>query len=103
MKISLLNKYVQLKAPEPVKEHLEIMDSKEKKNVINKNKVDSSEISASHSGSFEDRKLSIAKSSILYEVSVGSSPAKIASLKSAVENGTYKISADDLAETILKK
>lgn len=68
-----------------------------------KNQVDSSEISESHSGSFEDKKIMVAKSAILYDVSVNTSAKKIEALKQAIENGTYDIPAEELAETILKK
>ncbi len=67
-----------------------------------KNKVDSSEISSSHTGSFDDKRLSVAKSSILYDVSVNTSSARIEDLKASVENGTYDVPTNLLADTILK-
>jgi len=68
-----------------------------------KNQVDTSEISASHSGSFEDKKLMIAKSAILYDVTVGTSPNSrgIEELKTAVQNGTYEVPAEDIADAII--
>lgn len=67
-----------------------------------KNKVDSSEISSSHTGSFDDKRLAVAKSAILYDVSVNTSSAKIQDLKASVENGTYNVPTILLADAILK-
>lgn len=67
-----------------------------------KNKVDSSEISSSHTGSFDDKRLAVAKSAILYDVSVNTSSAKIQNLKASVENGTYNVPTILLADAILK-
>ena len=103
MKISLTNKYIQPQhRVEPVAEQSKAA-SVENKGVTFKNKVDSAEISSGHSGTFEDKRLMVAKSAILYDVSVGSSPGRIAELKAAVENGSYKVPTNDLAETILKE
>lgn len=67
-----------------------------------KNKVDSSEISSSHTGSFDDKRLAVAKSAILYDVSVNTSSAKIQDLKASIENGTYNVPTNLLADAILK-
>jgi anti-sigma28 factor (negative regulator of flagellin synthesis) len=71
-----------------------------------KNPVDTAEISSSHSGSFEDKKLMIAKSAILYDVSVNASSTsaeKIEGLKQSISNGTYEVSGEDIANSILKE
>ncbi|MGI6727439.1 MAG: flagellar biosynthesis anti-sigma factor FlgM [Anaerovoracaceae bacterium] len=71
-----------------------------------KNKVDTTEISGSHSGKFEDKKLMVAKAAILYDVSVNpsaTSPERIEELKKAIDNNTYDVPANMLADTILKK
>ncbi len=102
MRISFLNKYIQPIKPEAVAEQSKAA-AVENKGIISKNKVDSAEISSSHTGSFDDKRLMVAKSSILYDVSVGSSPSRIAELKAAIENGTYEVPTNDLAETILKE
>lgn len=102
MKISLLNKYIQPQKPEAITEQAKPA-TVENKGITGKSKVDSAEISSSHSASFDDKRLMVAKSSILYDVSVGSSPNKVAELKEAVENGSYKVPTNDLTETILKK
>ncbi|HML37266.1 MAG TPA: flagellar biosynthesis anti-sigma factor FlgM [Bacillota bacterium] len=76
--------------------------TEENKKYVLKNKVDSAEISSTHSGSFDDKRLSVAKSAILYDVSVNTSASRIENLKKSVENGTYRIPTDLLADVILK-
>lgn len=76
--------------------------TEENKKYVLKNKVDSAEISSTHSGSFDDKRLSVAKSAILYDVSVNTSSARIEDLKKSVENGTYRVPTDLLADVILK-
>lgn len=78
------------------------ISTEENKKYTLKNKVDSSEISSSHTGSFDDKRLSVAKSAILYDVSVNTSYAKIEDLKASVENGAYHVPTDLLADAILK-
>lgn len=78
------------------------ISTEENKKYTLKNKVDSSEISSSHTGSFDDKRLSVAKSAILYDVSVNTSTAAINNLKASVENGTYEVPTDLLADAILK-
>lgn len=76
--------------------------TEENKKYVLKNKVDSAEISSTHSGSFDDKRLSVAKSAILYDVSVSTSSARIEDLKKSVEDGTYGVPTDLLADAILK-
>ncbi len=78
------------------------VSTEENKKYTLKNKVDSNEISSSHTGSFDDKRLSVAKSAILYDVSVNTSSAKIEDLKASVENGTYSVPTNLLADAILK-
>jgi anti-sigma28 factor (negative regulator of flagellin synthesis) len=78
------------------------ISTEENKKYTLKNKVDSNEISSSHTGSFDDKRLSVAKSAILYDVSVNTSSAKIQDLKASVENGTYNVPTNLLADAILK-
>lgn len=78
------------------------VSTEENKKYTLKNKVDSNEISSSHTGSFDDKRLAVAKSAILYDVSVNTSSAKIQDLKASVENGTYKVPTPLLADAILK-
>ena len=105
MEISFINKskhvqtqQVQDRATDPARN----ISTEENKKYVLKNKVDSSEISDSHSGSFEDKRISVAKSAILYDVSVGSSPKTIQALKSAVESGTYDVPSNMIADKLLK-
>jgi len=78
------------------------VSTEENKKYTLKNKVDSNEISSSHTGSFDDKRLSVAKSAILYDVSVNTSSAKIEDLKASVENGSYNVPTNLLADAILK-
>jgi anti-sigma28 factor (negative regulator of flagellin synthesis) len=78
------------------------ISTEENKKYTIKNKVDSAEISSSYSGSFEDKRISVAKSAILYDVTVSSSEKRIAELKKAVEQGTYNVPSNLIADSILK-
>ena len=102
MKISFLNKYIQTKSADPVKEQITNLPRTDSTKASQKSKVDSTQISESHSSGFDDKRLTVAKSSILYDVTVGTSPKRIAELKTSVENGTYKVPTDALAEAMLK-
>jgi anti-sigma28 factor (negative regulator of flagellin synthesis) len=78
------------------------INTEENSKYVNKNRVDSAEISSTHSGTFDDKRISIAKSSILYDVSVNVSENRIQELKAAIEKGEYNVPANILAEEILK-
>ncbi len=78
------------------------ISTEENKKYTLKNKVDSAEISSSHTGSFDDKRLAVAKSAILYDVSVNTSTARIQELKAAVEKGSYEVPTNLLADAILK-
>lgn len=78
------------------------ISTEENKKYIMKNKVDSAEISSSHTGSFDDKRLSVAKSAILYDVSVNTSASQIQELKDAVDKGAYDVPTNLLADAILK-
>lgn len=80
------------------------ISTEENKKYTLKNKVDSSEISSSHTGSFDDKRFSVAKSAILYDVTVNtSSAARVEELKASIDNGTYDVPANLLADAILKE
>ena len=102
MKISFLNKYIQTKGIDPVKEQISSLQKTDSAKASQKSKVDSTQISESHSSGFEDKRITVAKSSILYDVTVGTSPKRIAELKTSVDNGTYKVPTDVLADAMLK-
>lgn len=79
------------------------IQTEENSKYVQKNKVDSSEISSSSTGTFDDKRITVAKSAILYEVSVKTSEDRIQELKTAIEKGEYDIPANILAEEILKR
>ena len=105
MEISFVNKSKTIQ-PQQIQDHnndpAKNISTEENKKYTLKNKVDSSEISSSHTGSFDDKRLAVAKSAILYDVSINTSPAKIEELKASVENGTYNVPANLIADAILK-
>ena len=105
MEISFLNKSKAIQ-PQQVQDinsdPAKNISTEENKKYTLKNKVDSAEISSSHTGSFDDKRLSVAKSAILYDVSVNTSASKIEDLKASVENGSYDVPTNLLADAILK-
>ena len=105
MEISFVNKSKTVQ-PQQIQDHnndpAKNVGTDENKKYTLKNKVDSAQISSTHSGSFDDKRLTVAKSAILYDVSVNTSSAKIEDLKKSVENGSYKVPTDLLADAILK-
>lgn len=104
MKISFQNnsKSVQSKQTQDIsKDAAKNIGAEDSKNVSQKNKVDSTQISSSRNASFDDKRLSGAKSAILLDVSVNTSD-RIQELKESVKNGTYKVPTELLAEEILK-
>lgn len=96
MKIPYLNNNLKI-------QQKQLKDGIDQKQKINGQKTDlkantdSSEIS----GSFDDNRLSVAKSAILFDVSVKESD-RISEIKAAVQNGTYHVPSDILAEELLK-
>ena len=105
MEISFVNKskavqpqQVRDTASDPVRN----ISTEENNKYINKNKVDSAEISSSHSGSFDDKRIAVAKSAMLYGVSVNTSENRVQELKNAIKDGSYDVPANMIAEEILK-
>jgi hypothetical protein len=76
MEISFVNKSKTVQ-PQQIQDHnndpARNVGTEENKKYTLKNKVDRAEISSTHSGSFDDKRLSVAKSAILYDVSVNTS------------------------------
>jgi anti-sigma28 factor (negative regulator of flagellin synthesis) len=64
-------------------------------------RVDSAEISAGHIGAFEDKRLSVAKSTILYDVSLSAFADRLAELRERVEDGSYRVPDGALADALL--
>ena len=102
MKISLVNNpAVQSKiGQETAAESTRRIDSDAQKGVA-KNKLDSSEISNDRSASFDDSRVAVAKSAILYDVTVKESD-RLSELKVAVKNGTYHVPTNELVDALLK-
>ncbi|WKY45528.1 flagellar biosynthesis anti-sigma factor FlgM [Eubacteriaceae bacterium ES2] len=99
MKIGYLNNNVSIQQNQ-TKDSLDVKN-KSKDGLSAKGKTDSNEISSERSVDFEDNRLAIAKSAILFDVSVKESD-RVAELKAAINNGTYHVSSEDLAEALLK-
>lgn len=76
-------------------------DVQESKKNSAKNKLDSNEISTGRSTSFDDSRISVAKSAILYDVTVKDSD-RLSELKEAVKNGTYHVPTETLVDALLK-
>ena len=67
-----------------------------------KNRVDSSEISGSHAVNvFEDKRLSSFKAALLYELSSEHMSKQAEEIKERVQNGSYDVQDEVLAEALL--
>lgn len=105
MEISFVNKS---KAIQPQQQQDANIDparnisTEDNKKYVIKNKVDSLEILSSHSGSFDDKRIAVAKSAVLYDVTVNPNTAEIQELKEAVQKGAYDVPANILADIMLK-
>ncbi|MDR1246299.1 MAG: flagellar biosynthesis anti-sigma factor FlgM [Clostridiales Family XIII bacterium] len=64
-------------------------------------RVDSADISASHIGLFEDKRLSVAKSAVLYDVSLSAFTDRLEEIRERVESGSYKVTDEELADALL--
>ncbi len=108
MEISFVNKSKAIQPQQvrdPASDPARNLGTEENSKYVLKNKVDSSEISSTHSGTYDDKRITVAKSAILYDVSdasVGISENRIGELKAAIENGEYDVPANILADEILK-
>lgn len=76
------------------------VSSEENKKYTVKNKVDSAEISSSYSGNYDDKRITVAKSSVLYDVTMGGNN-RIGEIAQDINDGTYNVSAELLAKAIL--
>ncbi|MDR3295274.1 MAG: hypothetical protein LBT26_05550 [Clostridiales Family XIII bacterium] len=100
MEISLLTKTKAVQ-PQPSQDAPRAVRSEESDRPASKSKVDSAEISGSHAGNFEDKRLSVAKSALLYETSAPAPEQRIGELKGQVERNAYAVSDEDLADVLL--
>ena len=64
-------------------------------------KLDSAEISAGRAGVLEDKRLAVAKSAILYDVSLSAFTDRLEAIRNRVEDGSYNVPDADLAEALL--
>lgn len=102
MKIGLGNPIIQSKIGQDIaSESTRKADIKETQGSVAKVKTDSAEISGERTTSFEDSRINVAKSAVLYDVTVKESD-RLSELKKAVQNGTYHVSASDIADAMLK-
>jgi anti-sigma28 factor (negative regulator of flagellin synthesis) len=75
--------------------------SGEDEKAVAKSKTDSAEISSARAGAFEDKRLSVAKSALLYELALDAPGARAAELKDRVESGEYRVSDEYLADSLI--
>ncbi len=105
MEISFVNKNKAVQ-PQQVRDSssdpIRKIDKEDGSEYVQKNRVDRAEISSNHSGTFEDSRISVAKSAILNEVALPTSHDRIQELKDAIEKGEYDVPTNILAEEILK-
>ena len=78
------------------------ISTEENNKYVLKNKVDKAEISSSYTGTFEDLRIAVDKSALLYDVSGNINEELVKELKAAIEDGSYDVPANILAEEILK-
>jgi anti-sigma28 factor (negative regulator of flagellin synthesis) len=66
-----------------------------------KSKTDSSEISSGRAGAFEDKRLSVAKSALLYELSVDAPESRLNEIREKIDGGEYRVDDEYLAGSLL--
>ena len=66
-----------------------------------KNRVDSSDISGNHVNGFEDKRLSMFKAALIYELSSDCQGKQVEEIKERIEKGVYEVSDEDLAEALI--
>jgi anti-sigma28 factor (negative regulator of flagellin synthesis) len=101
MEISLIGKTKALQ-PQPAQDAPKITKDEDGEKNTASRKVDSSEISAGHIGVFEDKRLSVAKSAILYDVSLSAFADRLEELRSRVADGDYDVPDAELANALFE-
>jgi anti-sigma28 factor (negative regulator of flagellin synthesis) len=101
MEISLIGKTKALQ-PQTAQDAPKITKDGESGKSASSRKVDSSEISASHIGVFEDKRLSVAKSAILYDVSLSAFSDRLEEIRGRVEDGSYNVPDEELANALFE-
>jgi anti-sigma28 factor (negative regulator of flagellin synthesis) len=100
MEISLIGKPKALQ-PKTAQDPPRVARDEESEKTAASRKMDSAEISAGHVGAFEDKRLSVAKSAILYDVSLSAFTDRLEEIRNRVEDGSYSVPDADLAEALL--
>ncbi|MDR0425098.1 MAG: hypothetical protein LBH39_06605 [Clostridiales Family XIII bacterium] len=66
-----------------------------------KGKTDTAEISSGHAGAFGDKRLSVAKSALLYEISSDAPERRLADIRGQVASGAYHVPDSALVDALL--
>ncbi|MDR1573242.1 MAG: hypothetical protein LBS24_02915 [Clostridiales Family XIII bacterium] len=101
MEISLIGKTKALQ-PQTAQDPPKIARENDGEKNAGARRIDSAEISAGHAGAFEDKRLSVAKSTILYDVSLSAFADRLAEIRGRVEEGAYDVPDAELAEALLE-
>jgi anti-sigma28 factor (negative regulator of flagellin synthesis) len=105
MEISLINKTKTVQpqpspeAPQDAAKSAKISGEGDRSSA--KSKVDSAEISSAYAGISDDKRLSVAKSSILSELAVSASEQRLGALREQVRDEAYEVPDDTLADALL--
>jgi anti-sigma28 factor (negative regulator of flagellin synthesis) len=100
MEISLIGKPKALQT-QTAQDSPRIVKDADGEKTVSSRKVDSAEISAGHVGAFEDKRLSVAKSAILYDVSLSAFADRLEEIRVRVEEGSYNVPDATLADALL--
>ncbi|MDR2355986.1 MAG: flagellar biosynthesis anti-sigma factor FlgM [Clostridiales Family XIII bacterium] len=100
MEISLIGKPKALQAQTAQDPPNKIAREEDGERAAASRKVDSADISAGHAGAFEDKRLSIAKSTILYDISLSAFAERLEEIRSRVEDGSYSVPDAELADAL---
>jgi anti-sigma28 factor (negative regulator of flagellin synthesis) len=101
MEISLIGKTKALQ-PQTAQDPPKVVKDEDGEKSSGARRTDSAEISAGHIGAFEDKRLSVVKSTILYDVSLSAFSDRLEEIRVRVEEGTYKVADADLADALLE-
>jgi anti-sigma28 factor (negative regulator of flagellin synthesis) len=100
MEISLIGKPKALQ-PQTAQDAPRVAKDEESEKAYGSPRVDSANISAGHASAFEDKRLSVAKSAVLYDVSLSAFADRLNDIRNRVEDGSYNVSDSDLADALL--
>jgi anti-sigma28 factor (negative regulator of flagellin synthesis) len=104
MEISLLTKAKAVKpqsaqeTPQEIQRHAKPRESDSR---LAKAKLDTAEISGGRANMFEDKRLSVAKSALLYETSADAPEQRINEIREQVRAGVYSVPEASLAGALL--